>query len=261
MARGRNFRLDTRKGTARGLVGLWGPGPPGGPFLYDESGWRNDGILTSMQLDEWLFDPERGWVLEFVRTGEEYVDTGYLPDSSQITLSLWGRWGDVTPSNEAAIGCHDGSNRTYLGIDEIGNFFVGMGDSFIGAGTGNVAHNMSADTWYHLAVTGDNTTARVYLNSVQAASFAYSTSAPSTDPFWIGARSGINLFMDAQFGDVRIYNRPYSPAEIQHIYQKTRAVPYFDIAMKPSRVFKAAAAPSFQVAWADRVNQHIGLGV
>jgi hypothetical protein len=37
-------------------------------------------------------------------------------------------------------------------------------------------------------------------------------------------------------------DRVLSAAEIQHIYQTTRTLPYSDIRMRPRRVYKAAAA-------------------
>jgi hypothetical protein len=73
------------------------------------------------------------------------------------------------------------------------------------------------NVWTHVAVTYDGTALRHYINGVLDRTTAVSCAVTNTNsrPIRIGANGGGGELMNGAIDDVRIYNRPLSPAEIQ----------------------------------------------
>ena len=70
--------------------------------------------------------------------------------------------------------------------------------------------------WQFVAGTYDGTTARIYVDGVQAASAPFTGSIGNSNTWRIGAYgSPAGGFFDGKIDNVRIYNRALSPAEIQ----------------------------------------------
>ena len=77
--------------------------------------------------------------------------------------------------------------------------------------------NVNDGAFHHLALTYDGTNASVYCDGVlmDERAFAINTASGTAN---IGARIFPTEFFDGAVGDVRIYNRALSSAEIQAIY-------------------------------------------
>ncbi len=180
--------------------------------LIDETAFKNDGVITGAT---WVGDG-----LDFDNTvSSDKVETTILPDPRCTTLIARLSFNDVSRNATNVMGAHDGSNRFYLGLDADENIFVGMGDSFIGAGTANVASGLISGVAATMAVVGDGTTAFVYINGILKASFAYTASAASTEPLWIGSRSGIASDIDGVVFETKFYNRALNASEILGLYR------------------------------------------
>src|SRR6185436_11156034 len=70
--------------------------------------------------------------------------------------------------------------------------------------------------WTHLAATFDGATLRLYVNAAQVASMATANAIDvTTGALRIGGNTVWTEYFDGLIDEVRIYNRPLNPAEIQ----------------------------------------------
>ncbi len=216
----------------QGLIALWHldevvPGTvANGTLFSDASGNGHD--ATALNPDGTIFSmPGRiGRALHFTLQSSDYLTTSLYPDWPRGTLSLWIRTDaedrPYLPGENimAAAGAHDGSHRFYIGISQDYQVIAGFGDRY-------VEHNrLSTDRrWYHLVLTGDGTTARIYVDGVQAFQFAYNYPAGgSSDPFLIGAKTYKGQIPNNKFqgaiDEVAIWDRPLNPHEIRQLYRR-----------------------------------------
>ncbi len=73
---------------------------------------------------------------------------------------------------------------------------------------------LSTSQWYHVAVTWDGATVKIYINGVLDSSTARTgTIGSDTRTLYIGGRSGTDCFT-GMIRDVRIYNRPLTTTEL-----------------------------------------------
>ena len=202
----------------RNCAGLWPFNEGSGNKVFDLSLYGNTGTFVNTPV--WG-SGYYGSDIDFVPGDSDYISTPYYPDLRKpITLIYWGTFGDISRVSGDLLGCHDGTNRFYLGIDNDGDYFCALGDSYIGFGIGDVAHNLSNGEFVMLAITGDGTTARVYKNGIEKTNFAYTASAACTLPFWIGARNhATNVpYHDGLIELVDIHERSLSASEIALLY-------------------------------------------
>lgn len=242
--RERHFKLDPRR--APGLVGLWGPGPPGGPLLYGMSGRGND-VTWSGTGTHWVADAERNRIVANFNGSDDYVDRGLfdLVDTGPFTVTVWVsiRGGD---SNAGIISNNTGANYQ-------GPFLMqrtGVGVSMF-SGPENVVVTTSGTAWQHLALVRYPGAIGIeaFLNGESKDTDAGDTRAITGQKLLFGLRERTSQYLDGQIDDGRIYSRALSAAEIQHIVQSRD---YSDIAMRPSRPLKAAAAAGLSIPIAMR---------
>ena len=210
-----------------GLIGCWAGLQGGGLEWKDVSGFDNHGTLTSMDpATDWVRDTHRGGFGSLDFDGSDYVVSTLFPDPRSITVAYWVEYDALGGGVDShTMGAHDGSNRVYIGVDQDNNFGVGIGDSYIGFGTDNTASGLSTGTWYHFVVTGDGSTATIYIDGVGKKTFGYSASAASTNALWIGARNHATpQGIDGRVTDVSVYDRALSSVEVQSLYQDPLAM-------------------------------------
>lgn len=244
--RDRQFKLDHRR--APGLVGLWGPGPPGGLLDYDMSGRGHDGTLAPAPT--WVADPEWGWVLDF--DGDKVIATPPII-STPLTLCAWAMSRDVT-AVQSIMWLGDSTDPTeYWEITFNGNV---AGDPFrahvyTASSVRAEGGAYVANSWYHVCgVFAAVNSQKLYIDGQPVDSNVGGARDPTNvDRFTIGYRddSTPTAPLDGQVSDARIYDRALSDAEIQHIFQTTKPEPYSDIRMRPRRVHKAAAAGGLSI--------------
>ena len=82
---------------------------------------------------------------------------------------------------------------------------------------------VSVGQWYHVAYTGDGTTARLYVDGVEVASGAqqYTTTAGWTQPLNLGryftGSSTAGGYLNGRMDDARVFTRPLTSDEITHL--------------------------------------------
>ncbi|MEV4473439.1 LamG-like jellyroll fold domain-containing protein [Nonomuraea sp. NPDC049504] len=195
-----------------GLVAAYGMNAGTGTAVTDASGAGNDGTAANTS---WAVTGKYGQALTFNGTSSWVTvpDDGSLDLTDGMTLEAW-----VRPTTVAGW-------RTVL-MKEFGAdlSYAMMGSG--GSGPGAFVHtasganaqapgNLPLNTWSHLAATYDGTTLRMYVNGTQVATnLTAGNLRVGTGPLRIGGNSGSGEHFGGQIDEVRVYDKPLSPAEI-----------------------------------------------
>ncbi|MFH1642989.1 MAG: LamG-like jellyroll fold domain-containing protein, partial [Nanoarchaeota archaeon] len=185
--------------------------------IYDISGNGNNG--TAYGNARYNVSGRYGGGFHFKGVNGDYVDTPFVPDPRDSTSIVF--WIKLNVVNAPQLsGVHDTSNRWYCGIDNTNNLFVGMGDSYIGSGVGNVASGISVGKWAFYAVTTTGSYATVYIDGARKTGFSYSASGSSGRTFWVGARDFTSAYypVNGIIDELKIWNRTLSADEVYQQY-------------------------------------------
>jgi len=208
-----------------GLIGLW-------KFeddLEDSSSRNNDGTFfggTSNFVDGKI---GRSLDLDGVNDYVSIADFSDFTGLAAFSLESWARFdegSDFTPNAHLIMQLTNSGASTrnvfYLAratdnkvmfstVNDAGTFTDNFGD--------DVLNN---NRWYHIVVTWDSTTKKIYVNGALDKSFPWEESLIETDgPLNIGADKDIgelNDFMDGDLDEVAIYNRALTLEEIEGHY-------------------------------------------
>ncbi len=152
------------------VVGIWLFDEGGGDVAIDSSGNGNDGTLNG---PEWTNESKFGGALEFNGAGS-YIEfaTGESMKTQHLTFMAW--------FNTRKLDGYGHIFQTGNDWDDMAGcvFRVhqeGYAQSALAFGPGNTATwlngpALEADTWYHMVLTYDGTTATLYLDGVNVAS-------------------------------------------------------------------------------------------
>lgn len=223
----------------KGLIGYWtfdGPQTNWTKGLtYDQSGFKNDGTLTSMSTSTTPIAGKFGQGLNFDGVDDIVVipDTNLLSftdgadNDRPFSISVWVRppvagVGDgivskSTTFNTGEFYLHNGGSTQNLLFRIVDQSTGG----YFGVLTGNV---MTVSTWNHVVATYDasetNAGMKIYVNGVLVPVSntnlgSYVGMENTTTNLYFGRRTS---FFPGGLDDVRIYNRVLSTKEIQELY-------------------------------------------
>ena len=161
------------------------------------------------------------------RTFDGTDDTITIPDAPSLYLEsalTIGCWVKKTGAGELFLINKDdsGANREFNSSFNVAEKLYW--EVYGGTAVGQLADTvLSLDTWYHAFFTWDGSNMRPYVNGVidatpKAKVTALDDTAAQVE---IGTRAG-GGFMAGSFGEVWIYNRVLSAAEILYIYSRTK---------------------------------------
>jgi hypothetical protein len=139
--------------------------------------------------------------------------------ANSYTFSWWGKYSYY--SGHMMWGFSNG-NRLNLFMSG-GNFYWNTGDS------NNNPFNVSAATygdnqWHHFAVTGDGTTAKLYIDGVFKANAKTYKGITGTTIYMNGWDSGTNYNFNGQLSDFRLYATCLSTDDIKRLYEVSASV-------------------------------------
>jgi len=163
---------------------------------------------------EWVDDCVYGKCYSFNGTSH-YIETSFIPDLAKSTISLWAKM----QSYGQLFGLYNTSpaERYHLGPYETSGWLIGCGNqykyiSFMGD------NPITKGGWYHLVMTTDENTAKLYINGVYKEKLNF-TNQPIVESIWVGGRNGA-LFspIKSLIDDVRIYNSALSSAQVKQNY-------------------------------------------
>ncbi|MDQ4122428.1 MAG: carboxypeptidase regulatory-like domain-containing protein [Acidobacteriota bacterium] len=152
------------------------------------------------------------------------VDLGNWSAGAQWTLEAWVRVSSLMPDRRGIFGGINYLADWGIGYQGGGTTFVG---GFVGrihpagSSTGTISPGSAptVGTWYHLAVTSDGTTERLYLDGVERDSAAVDPNYnPTTNGIRIGSESCCGAYFHGLVDEPSAYNRTLSASEIQAIF-------------------------------------------
>lgn len=236
-----------------GIVGAWCPSlGPTGATLYDWGGKRFDGALQGLTADA-IWKPHTGqYAINPTHGTYGGFDVGNCGSGLTTgTISLWAR-----PAVENAYQCAFAVGGAGVwtwncrfssstdGTPSTGNMYCNLRVLGLGGGVNNTISAtttiLAAGTWYHIVISGDGTTYRVWVNGVEQSISAIAGSnngawfggiAQSGTPHLMFGRSYFNGTYDS-FGfnghedDFRYYSRVLTPNEVATLHQGGRGIAY-----------------------------------
>src|SRR6056300_1196478 len=179
---------------------------------YDLSGNGNNGTLTNGPT----YGPEGSIVLDGTN---DYVLTTWKAPSGNKSMNFWVKYNSLDAAGGAGYslsGAQQVNAYFYTGIQD-----GGQGYSYAGNTEGTYNYYFNANQWYNVCTVMDNGVTRHYVNGVQVATRNYTVSNASTVNFPIGCvhnGSTYQHFFDADFGNMKVYNRVLNPSEILQNY-------------------------------------------
>lgn len=247
-----------------GIVGCWSPSVRGsGYLLADLSGRGNNGTLTNMDAGtDWpavAIRGSHGRVLDFDGVNDR-VAIGAAPvTAAPLTISAWVNVVDLSV-NRAYVAIHSASGSRFL-LYSI-HFFVTNGGAFSQA---TLPSTPPTNTWFHLVAIESGTSRKIIYNASQEATATGTIVPTGINAVQIGADSlsGVaQFFQNGRIGEVAIYNRALSSAEVLDIYRSGNgAIGRQLTGQTRRRVYGFVPAAGFKAYWARRQNQIIGGGV
>jgi len=206
------------------LIGGWKFDEGSGTIAYDSSGNGNDGTLEDGPT---VVDGQFGQALAFEDNRVAIPASDSLTADlfqGSFTFSAWinpKRVGDTWQQIFRSMKEDDTSNDTlFINNDGRLSWRGRIGGGWAGGMCETASGVVPADQWTHVAVTGDGTNFRIYVNGTLSQESAFQTTDGSNatyylggDPTWIGeSYSGM-------IDDVLIYNVALSAEEIEALAQ------------------------------------------
>jgi hypothetical protein len=205
----------------------------------------NSGSLGSSENGAYIAFPTRGLPGPFAGSvglgldgSASYVSNVYQAaiNSHSFTFEIWANPAQVPKFAYLASSVEVNSPRSgwYMAQDDGSTF--GHGNGFAVRMFKQDAANPSADlfatndlplgSWYHIVLTYDGTTAKLYKNGVLASSMATNAYVGNVDaPFTIGCRSSLNFFWPGSVAEVAEYNTALSAARVAAHYTAGTTTP------------------------------------
>lgn len=202
------------------LIGWWKMGEGSGASLSDSSSTGATGTLTNSPT--WTADSPTGSGYSLTTNGtNSYVN---IPANatlrpSNVSVSVWVKW---TGDTDGAI---VGMQNNGAGADGYGLVLSGGNIAFwiYAVGNPDVIGNggaLTLNAWNHVVGTFDgNAGKKIYVNGVMVQNRVtqYGSLTYQNNPLRFGHNAGAG-YLSSQIGEVRIYNRVLSLAEVQALY-------------------------------------------
>ena len=208
-----------------GLVGYWSFDEGSGNIAYDYSGNGNDGTIYGGA--QWVLGIS-GYGIMFDDIDDYIVvpDSNSLDISEDISISVWINLESISGLHPIlSKGPTSGDYGYYMGG---GSYYPPCQTSFqlypSGGGTGfwlDSIETLSVENWYHLVVTREGTSAKIYINGeIDNTGSCFSSSIQTTDhPLDIGAHHYYGDLFHGIIDEVRIYDRVLNDDEIEYLYE------------------------------------------
>jgi len=219
------FSESIYHGLGADAIGVWNFDENQGDTALDSSGNRNNGVISGASYTEETPHKAVGsgkgkYALNFDGV-DDYVsvpNSASLSPANAVTAEAWIKR-NASGGERHILG--KGSNgATGYHFAMVGTTLV----SIIGPqGLGAATPISDTSKWYHIAVTWDGTTEKIYVDGVLDGSVAVSSIGTYTQNLTIGRGSVAPVFFNGIIDQVRIYNRALTSFEIQRHYAEGAA--------------------------------------
>ncbi|MCU0916151.1 MAG: discoidin domain-containing protein [Planctomycetes bacterium] len=211
--------LSLTGGAWAGQAGYWKLDEGSGTVAKDSSGNGNDGALEGNPT--WV-DGRYGKALAFANSRV------VIPASASLTADLFTRpftfaaWinpkrtGNTWQQLFRGWRTNNASNDTlFLNNDGRLSWRGRVATVWAGGMCETTAGVVPADQWTHVAVTGDGTNFRIYVNGVLTQTSAWQTTDGANGTYYIGGNTaGSTEYYSGLEDEVRVYNQALTPAEV-----------------------------------------------
>lgn len=248
-----------------GIIGCWSPSIRGSGYLLpDLSGRGNHGTLVNMDAGtDWPGASARGVsgrVLDFDGTND-YVSFGKSPisGSQARTIVVWAKHNAVASGGTNRIIYSCGNTASAGTQFEFGQ--NGSNGEWYFQGYSANANFTLGDTKWHMHAVGYNGSVLQWW--IDGASIGTATLSLNTN----GSSHGIGRdivfngsFLNGQVGELTIYNRQITAAEIIQIYcSGSGCIGRQLTGQTKRRVYSIPSGPAFKAAWAQRATTIAGV--
>ncbi len=213
----RAIQLNKSHPLSRGIVGCWLMNEGGGGKIFDLSGNGNNGILYGNTH----FVPGKfGNCLSFDGSGD-YVsiseNTAFNFTTQGFSISIW-----VRGRTDGVAGVISRRQTEHVGnIGYAINVAGGVYRLYIDGDNYQQVGNTNDNNWYHIVLTSDGTTKRIYCNSIIAGSITAVISSSSYSLVLGRFSNDLNdYYFNGEIDDVMIFNRALSATEVAQLYRE-----------------------------------------
>ena len=234
------WEIDIDHHLADGLRLLGGGRHPGSKYFHDSSLFGNDGLLTNMDPPtDWVWVPELGrWATEYDGVTAQYINLGLAAPllTPPFTILSWVKavWSNqrsiLGPSNVSGVTFRlESSGILYLIKENV---------VLVGQSTGTVANGVRQHVAVSYSAAGEW---QFWINGQSSGSGTNLVTFTYADE-WIGW-GAVSQKFKGLIGDLCIYNRILSAAEIAQEADPSNVMLSGLIPEPRRRIFPAAAAP------------------
>ena len=186
--------------------------------IIDSSGYNNHGNRNG-DISLSTSTPRYSYSTKFVSGSHINTTLNTSGFANSYTFSWWAKYSNY--NGHMMWGFSDG-NRLNLFMSS-GNFYWNTGDG------SNNPFNVSASTygdnqWHHFAVTGDGTTAKLYIDGEFKGNAKTYKSIKNTTIYMNGWDSGTSYNFNGQLSDFRLYATTLSADDIKRLYEVSASV-------------------------------------
>jgi len=197
-----------------------------GTVADKSSGGTNTGTLYGMSQSTSPAVGKIGQAFSFVPASGTVIEkasaSGLPQGNSAFSVSAWFNYSTLAAGNYVTAWGLIGSNKVnWLGVNRVSGTTGKVCHAFYGNDLCGNTVTLSKNTWYHVVVTYNSTTRKIYLNGVQDAS-ANPSSVPavSGSVLDIGMNTDYDWPFTGKIDEVRIYGRELSQSEVTELYQQ-----------------------------------------
>ncbi len=199
------------------LVGQWKLDDGGGTTALDASGNGNDGTLED---EPTVVDGQFGQALAFESsrvaiTASDSLTADFFQGS--FTLTAWinpKRTGNTWQQVFRSVAASYTNDTLFLNNDGRLSWRGTVNGSWAGGMCETAPNVVPADQWTHVAVTGDGTNFRIYVNGALSQESAFQTTDGANVTYYIGGTAGGESYT-GMVDDLRVYNHVLSEDDIR----------------------------------------------
>jgi hypothetical protein len=215
--------LSLAGGVWASLVGYWKLDEAGGAVAKDSSGNGNDG---AWQGNPTVVDGQFGKALAFSNNRVAISASNSLTANlfqEPFTLVVWinpKRTGNTWQQIFRGVRTDAASNDTlFLNNDGRLSWRGRVATVWAGGMCETAANVVPADQWTHVAVTGDGTNFRIYVNGALSQTSAWQKTDGANATYYIGGAATTTEYYTGMVDDVRVYSHVLTAQEIMTTMQ------------------------------------------
>jgi len=199
------------------LVGQWKLDEGGGTIAVDASGNDNNGTLED---EPTVVDGQFGQALAFESSRVAIPASDTLTADlfqESFTLTAWinpERTGNTWQQVFRAITASATNDTLFLNNDGRLSWRGTVNGAWAGGMCETAADVVPAGQWTHVAVTGDQTNFRIYVNGELSQESAFQTTDGANTTYYIGGTAGGESY-SGMVDDLRVYNHALSEDDIR----------------------------------------------